>query len=411
VIEIVYLSIAVIIFFILLLLRRNLFSLGMIFFLLFSIYYFFPAMNKTALYSHILFEINYYESAIYYCMTFLISWFLGYIFGFYKQSKIRIEIKITKLKAINNLGILSLLLTVLGYFLVGGYSNIGNYGNISYSDSYFSTLIQFHLIAALFLALAFISDKNHIILFVTTGIVCISIFAIGVRSTAVSLSLPIAYKLFFDSGLIKQAISIIFGFFVLMIVQTIRQFNNWFQTIEQLKSFFNEGLPNILFLQSQTFAILTKIIPYYQEKGPLYGASLLEGIRLLIPGPVRRAFGFNDCVFFCPSSWFMEYSASDWEIGGWAFSIVAEMVMNFGFLLSIPIFIIGYMMSRIDNSFCKMKNTNDLHILIAFILIGACFPFFRNDFALTFKIVIYQLIILKLIIFFTTKIFRKKNDE
>lgn len=392
------------------LLRKNLFSLGMMWLLLFSIYYYFPLLNKSALRVHVLFKSAYYEDAVFYCLIFLLSWFLGYVLGVYRKSRSRVEVQITAPKTLNRLGILALLFVMLGYVLVGGYNNIGSYGNVSYSDSYASSLVQFHMIASIFLAITLVSDANHRNLLFVTALVSISIFAIGVRSTAVSLLIPLIYKLFLQSGLFKQVVIIVAGFTLLMFVQVMRSFTRvgFGKALEKFQFILSEGVLSVLFLQSQAFAILTNVMEYFKANGLLFGASLLEGLKLLIPGPIRRSIGLPDCFQFCPSSWFMDYSDSQWRMGGWAFSIVAEMVLNFGALLVIFIFILGYLMSRIDNSLCALKKRNDIHAIIGVILIGASFAFFRNDFALTFKKVVYQLIILFGVLAVTTKIYRRK---
>lgn len=397
----------------LILLRKNFFSLGMMWFLLFSIYYYFPLLNKSALHKHVLFKSDYYEDALFYCLIFLLSWFFGYVLGVYRKSRSRVEVQIIAPKTVNSLGIAALLFVMLGYILLGGYNNIGSYGNVSYSDSYASSLVQFHMIASIFLAITLVSDANHRNLLFVTALVSISIFAIGVRSTAVSLLIPLIYKLFLQSGVLKQVIIIIAGFTLLMFVQVMRGFTRvgFDRALEKFQLMLSEGILSVLFLQSQAFAILTNVIEYFQTNGLLFGASLLEGLKLLIPGPIRRSVGLPECFQFCPSSWFMDYSDSQWRMGGWAFSIVAEMVLNFGNLLVIFIFILGYLMSRIDNSLCALKKRNDLHAIYGLILIGACFTFFRNDFALTFKKVAYQLIILFTVLAVTTKIYKRKPQK
>ena len=405
-------QISVIISFLMLIVaRRNLFSVGMIWLLLFSIYYYFPLLNKNALRQHVLFKPAYYEEAVFYCFVFLLSWFVGYCFGLYQKSSRRIIVDIIAPKSLNLLGITSLGLIVLGYFIVGGYNNIGSYGNVSYSDSYASTFIQFHMIASVFLTVILVSDADHRILILIAALVCVSIFAIGVRSTAVSISLPIIYKLFLRSRLINQFLIIVLGFFVLIFVQVMRAFTRigFSDAFERFQFMLSEGALKVLLIQSQAFAILTNVLEYYATNGPIFGASFVEGLKLIIPGPIRRATGLPDCFQFCPSSWFMDYSDSRWRIGGWAFSIVAELVLNFGIFLVIFVFMIGYLMSRIDNSLCDLKKRNDFYAIYGVILIGASFTFFRNDFALTFKKVIYQTIILFGVLSVTTKIYRKRD--
>ena len=118
-------------------------------------------------------------------LCFLLSWFVGYCSGLYQKSSRRIIVDIIAPKSLNLLGITSLGLIVLGYFIVGGYNNIGSYGNVSYSDSYASTFIQFRD--------SFVYSHTSVRCRPSNTNInsCPSLcfdLAIGVRSTAVSIS-------------------------------------------------------------------------------------------------------------------------------------------------------------------------------------------------------------------------------
>ena len=205
--------------------RSSFISLGGFFIVLFTIYYFIPSLFQNELLKHRLFLDKNYDNAIALISFALLAFIIFYKVGYNCKTHFIYSIKLRNKNLLYLFFFTSSFLVFLGYFLVGGYDNIGNYGNESYSDSYASSLIQFHIICSLILGLYCCTNKINYIVLVTIIILSLSIFAIGVRSTAVSLLLPCFFYLFYKESNYKQLLLLTLGYIFLFSVQSLRGFS------------------------------------------------------------------------------------------------------------------------------------------------------------------------------------------
>lgn len=379
---------------------KNVFTLGSMTNIFFLIYYIIPIQNHDILSLNLLYT-NGHDYTIDHFIIYANYFAFNILYGL--SMRIRSEknyILVCEMRNEKILPVFTLtlvLMYLLGYASVGAFSNIGNYGSTSYASQSTSFLIQLNIWLVVVSSIAVTMNPGRLknLIFVMILVASALTFAIGVRSIAITIILPWARLFMNNIRLTTQYTILTLGVIFLMVIQNLRSFKRigLQNAIDRLTEKFNgDSIFLIFYEQTEPFLIFSRIRQDFAFADLKFGYSIVESLILVLPSPIRNFIGLTDnCNFLCPSEWFMQHIGLYWEHGNLAFSLLAELYLNFGNMGFLFILILGIVFGKFDRAVEHGNNAMLKHI--GLILTPMTLGLMRNDLSMTIKFLIYALIL------------------
>lgn len=295
----------------------------------------------------------------------------------------------------------TIFLTVLaGVVLTGQINHIGSYGAGDPAHASFSTLLHFTLIFNIMFSIYIYLLSNGIdnkYIKYQTLILLILFLVIGNRSVIMGLVLSSAWYVSNRSTNIIRDMVLLFSLFlVLVAVQTFRGAGHvtdtgWLDGVLIVLDRFQDKdiWVYLMSIQSDNFGVISYTIGKMETIDFFYGYTYLESLVRLIPGFIRRFAGIDDEGEIFSHIEFLGYD-------GIAFSLMAELYMNFGHVgVIIFMFFIGTIISYISDMADKKKG---LYLIFMLNMYPVISTLTRNDSALFIKQFIYTAALIAIIL-------------
>tara|TARA_B100000767_G_scaffold77782_1_gene74453 strand:+ start:5323 stop:6579 length:1257 start_codon:yes stop_codon:yes gene_type:complete len=296
-----------------------------------------------------------------------------------------------------------------GVVLTGQINHIGSYGGGDPAHARFSTLLHFTLIFNIMFSIYIYLLSNGIdkkYIKYQTLILFILFLVIGNRSVVMGLVLSSAWYVSNRStNIIRDVVALGSMFLVLVAVQTFRGAGHVTGTgwVDGMWIVFNRFQDidiwvYLMSIQSDNFGVISYVIGRMETIDYFYGYTYLESLVRLIPGFIRSLAGIDDEGEIFNHVEFLGYD-------GIAFSLMAELYMNFGHLgVIILMFIIGTGVAYVSDMADKKKGLYLIFMLNMYTVISTLT---RNDSALSIKQFVYTAAILAIVL--AVSIRTKKN--